>query len=40
MRTMKDFLSEFGLTPSSRSRLSVPQKEVDDGMDAFLKGAG
>lgn len=39
LKIMKDFCSEFGLTPSSRSRISVNEKlgENDDPMERLLK---
>jgi P27 family predicted phage terminase small subunit len=38
-RAIKDFSALFGLDPSSRSRISVPQKaDEDDPMSEFLKG--
>lgn len=40
METMRKFLVEFGLTPSSRSRLRVEaKKNVEDEFDTFV-GAG
>ena len=36
-RLMLSFGSDFGLTPASRSRISVPEK-TDDGLDALLGG--
>jgi P27 family predicted phage terminase small subunit len=41
MLIMGKFLAEFGLSPSSRTRLSVPETNAEeDAMDAFLRGAG
>jgi len=38
---VKAFCCEFGLTPSSRSRMTIPgQAEEDDPMEAFLKQRG
>ncbi len=37
LRTMKQLLTEFGMTPASRSRISVPEKKEDDDFDQFLK---
>lgn len=37
LRTMKQLLTEFGMTPASRSRISVPEKPEDDDFDQFLK---
>lgn len=39
MKIMKSFLVEFGMTPSSRSRVRIEKPAADDAMDAFLKGA-
>ncbi|MGH7936119.1 MAG: phage terminase small subunit P27 family [Chthoniobacterales bacterium] len=39
MKIMKSFLVEFGMTPSSRSRVRIEKPADDDPMDAFLKGA-
>lgn len=37
MKQMKEFLAEFGMTPSSRSRLKVdPPKDLDDSKDKFF----
>lgn len=36
MEQMRAFLTEFGMTPSSRSRIKVEKKEDEDPMDAFL----
>jgi P27 family predicted phage terminase small subunit len=35
---MRAYLIEFGLTPASRSRISVGQDEAQDGMEHFLYG--
>ncbi len=39
LQTMKDFCSEFGLTPAARTRIKVDQEAVspDDPMDALLR---
>ena len=34
---MKQYLAEFGLSPSSRSRISVPEKPQVDPFEEFLK---
>ena len=34
---MKQYLVEFGLTPSSRARMKVPGEEKKDPMDDFLR---
>ena len=40
MKIMKSFLVEFGMTPSSRSRVRIDKPEADeDPMDAFLRGS-
>lgn len=39
LEKMKAFLSEFGLTPASRSRMVVPEKPKGDSLDDFLKHA-
>ena len=40
LKIMKDFSSEFGLTPAARTRIQINTKEVesDDPMMAILKG--
>lgn len=41
LKIMKDFCSEFGLTPSSRSRISInTDSGSDDPMEKLLKKAG
>jgi hypothetical protein len=35
---MKDFLTEFGLTPSSRVRLGVVASDPEDERDRFFFG--
>jgi len=40
LKQMKSFLSEFGLTPASRSRIQVPQEKEEDEFDRFLRGRG
>lgn len=41
LKIMKDFCSEFGLTPSSRSRICIStDAEPDDPMEKLLKKAG
>lgn len=39
LQTMKDFCSEFGMTPASRTRIKVEHEAVDsnDPMDALLR---
>lgn len=37
MEQMKAFLTEFGMTPSSRSRLEVDKTPDDDPLEALLK---
>jgi P27 family predicted phage terminase small subunit len=37
-KIMKSFLVEFGMTPSSRSRVRIEKPTEDDPMDAFLRG--
>lgn len=39
LQTMKDFCSEFGLTPASRTRIKVEHESIDsnDPMDALLR---
>lgn len=39
MQNIRAFCSEFGLTPSSRGRMSLPEPETDD-LDALLRGSG
>lgn len=39
MKIMKSFLVEFGMTPSSRSRVRVEKPTEEDPMEKFLKGA-
>jgi len=36
LKIMKDLCSEFGLTPSSRSRMSIPNQREDDEFEVFL----
>ncbi len=36
-KQIKSMLTEFGLTPSSRSRVSVPAKEEEDPLQAFMR---
>jgi len=38
MKIMKGFLVEFGMTPSSRSRVRIEKPTEADEMDQFLKG--
>lgn len=42
LKIMKDFSSEFGLTPASRTRIQINTKEVesDDPMEKMLRKAG
>ena len=35
---MRSYLTEFGMTPSSRSRISLKSKEGTDGVEDFLFG--
>lgn len=37
---MKAFLTEFGLTPASRTRLKTPEKPVEDDFDSFMGRRG
>jgi P27 family predicted phage terminase small subunit len=37
METMRKLLVEFGLTPSSRSRIKVPDSEAGDEFDQFME---
>lgn len=37
-KTMRSFATEFGLTPSSRGRISVPGGGDEDDFDDFLSG--
>ena len=37
IKTMQRLLTEFGMTPASRSRIRVPEKPEDDDFDAFLR---
>ena len=36
LRTMKTLLTEFGMTPASRSRIQVPEGKAEDPFDDFL----
>lgn len=39
LANVRAFCAEFGLTPSARSRMSIPGKpESADGMEAFFRG--
>jgi P27 family predicted phage terminase small subunit len=38
MKQMKTFLTEFGMTPSSRSRVTVVAEPEADPYEEFLKG--
>lgn len=40
LKLMKAFLIEFGLTPASRSRLSIDKPEAEDPFAAFLRESG
>jgi P27 family predicted phage terminase small subunit len=40
LQQMRAYLIEFGLTPASRSRISVGQNESNDPMEDFLFGQG
>jgi P27 family predicted phage terminase small subunit len=41
LRQLKAFAAEFGLTPSSRGRLSLPEVQGEDPFDSYLKrGSG
>ena len=37
---MRKWLVEFGMTPSSRSRVEVDKRKAEDPMEAFFKGGG
>ena len=37
LRLLKSFLEEFGLTPSSRSRISLPPPETDDPLEKYFR---
>ena len=37
LKLLKSFLAEFGLTPSSRSRINLPQPETDDPLEEFFR---
>jgi P27 family predicted phage terminase small subunit len=37
MKQMRSYLSEFGMTPSSRTRLNVDKPTEEDEFDTFLK---
>jgi P27 family predicted phage terminase small subunit len=37
LQLMKSYLIEFGLTPSSRSKISLPEPEREDPFAEFLK---
>lgn len=37
LETMRKFMVEFGLTPSSRSRIRVPEAQPGDEFDVFLE---
>ena len=39
MKLMKAFLVEFGMTPSSRSRVRIAPPTDEDPLDSFLKGS-
>ena len=39
MKLMKSFLVEFGMTPSSRSRVRIAPPTDEDPLDSFLKGS-
>jgi len=40
MRQMRAFLAEFGMTPSSRSRVQAPKENEEDEFDNFLRKRG
>lgn len=40
VKTMKAFMGEFGLTPSARSRIAMPESEEVDPFEDFLRGTG
>ena len=40
MQQMRAFLAEFGMTPSSRSRIQVPKENEEDEFDSFLRKRG
>jgi len=35
-KRMKTFMVEFGMTPSSRSRISLPERQAEDPFEAYL----
>ena len=37
LKTMKGLLTEFGMTPASRSRLRAPEEMPEDPFDEFLQ---
>ena len=37
LKLAKEFMTEFGLTPSSRGRMQLPGDEADDEMEDLLK---
>ena len=37
LKLLKSFLSEFGLTPSSRSRINLPSPITDDPLEEFFR---
>ena len=37
LKLCQSFMTEFGLTPSSRGKLSLPSEDEGDGMEKFLK---
>jgi P27 family predicted phage terminase small subunit len=39
LKQLKTFLTEFGLTPASRTRIRVPESEESDDLGDFLKGS-
>ena len=38
LKLAKEFMTEFGLTPSSRGRMQLPRDDFDDEMEELLKG--
>ena len=38
LKLAKDFMTEFGMTPSSRGRMQLPGDSSDDEMEELLKG--
>jgi P27 family predicted phage terminase small subunit len=38
--SIRQWCSEFGLTPSSRGRMNIPEPETEDEFEKFLNGGG